>query len=129
MSESFSTPDAADVFQADEEPISVPVVIDHVIRTEEVPTAQVGFYTVAVPVSTAGGAQILREDARRRCATIVSLVSDLYLGNTQGDVVNNASAARWPAGTPLVITALEEVWASGVSSADTVTVIIENWSR
>lgn len=128
MEPTFSTPTEDDVLQADEEPMSsVPVTVENVVRTDEMPTRSGGFYTIAL--STSDAQQVLKRDTRRRSALLLTLNSDFYVGNMRGDVLNNSGSARWPAGTPLVLTTADEVWCAAASNTDTMTVIVENWAR
>lgn len=129
----FDTPDTENVLDAEEEPYTirpVPVYVEGSVRIDQPGNRDGGLFTVQVPLVSNGRAvKLLNGDARRETATIVALDSDLYLGREPGDVINTPGACRWPVGVPLVYRLSDELWASAVTGATVVSVIVEQWAR
>jgi hypothetical protein len=124
------TPTIDEVQQADYPSVSpvVPVDVTNVVRVDVVPCRSGGISSVRV--GAVEPVKLLPGDPRRKSATVVSLDSDLFLGDFAGQVLPGvgASRARWPAGVPWVSERSDEVWALAAAASD-VTVIIEHWAR
>lgn len=130
----FDTPETEDVLAEEEpEPIAirpVPVSVEGSVRVEQPSDRSGGIYTVQVPLESGGvPVKLLNADPRREAATIVPLDADIYLGLERGDVIDSPGAGRWPAAVPLVYRLSDELWATAVTAATTVTVIVEQWAR
>lgn len=129
----FDAPDTDDVLGEEPEAFDirpVPVEVQGAVRVEQPGPRAGGIYTVQVPLSTSGTpVKLLNDDPRRETATIVALDSDIYIGLERGDVIGSPGAGRWPAAVPMVYRLTDELWATAVTVATTVTVVVEQWAR
>lgn len=128
MNKSYDTPDDEEVLQIDYDDIddAIAVKVENVVKVDEVPCRSGGTGKRTAPIT---GVKLFNRDERRKCATIISLDQDFYLGNKIGDVQNGSGACQWPALTPLLITSSDEWYAAGVSGDANISFIIEQWAR
>jgi hypothetical protein len=118
-------PDLEDV-QADEaHPYAVPVDVQGVVYTRELPSR---FGTPrSYACDNVNPVKVLTPDPRRRSARIISTDDDFLVGTDQQGVVTGF--VRWPKNQPLLQTHADEVWVMLASQATgRVSVLEEQWA-
>lgn len=144
---SFDTPDTVEVYQQDEpEDSIVPVKIENVVRTDELPTHT--YFKNYIWPGSGNAEKILNADQRRKRLIIwVNLQTasgqGLCIATTQGQAqtFGGAILTSVNASTRYEFTGTDEIWARGVSfaipwqgfSVETddivVSMAVEQWSR
>lgn len=128
------SPDNDQVMQDERPPMPViPVRVEGPVRAVELPARSGGATTIVI---TNAGFRALTADPRRKGAFLLPIDQDMYIGDSQAQVlVANAATipigALWPAGTPYPLSHCDEVWISSAlfNSTTRVAVIIEQWAQ
>ena len=123
--------DPEEIVQAEEPDAGGPIRVEVCGPTEvrELPAVRVG-YATAQGVTAAAAVKVCAREPRRKQAVIIGQDQDLWISNTQaGAQMGAASAMRWPAVVPYVVTHLEEVWVCAVTGTTDVGVATDYWSN
>lgn len=127
------TPEPDEIVQAEEYadarsgPIEVTVCGPTEVR--ELPAVRAGYKTDQ-GITTTAAVKLLPFEPRRKEGLIIAQSEDLWISGTQAGAQGGAaSAMRWPALVPYVVTHLDEVWACAVESTTDVGVSSTYWSE
>jgi hypothetical protein len=124
--ESFATPEGEEVFQLDEPPRTVPVSVEGVVQTTDVPGRTTGFRSFLLATSPAQ--RIVDDDPRRATVTILALDDDIRIAGDMGSA-SSSGGVKIPVGTPVTLGTSDEIWAASTTIPCEVSVISEYWAR
>jgi hypothetical protein len=123
------TPAPAEVVQAepDYKLQPIPTYVEGSVETRELPAKQ-GGYTTYMDLGLSG-TQILPFEPRRKSATIIA-TDVAWIGASQQSVMAGGFGAfLMPAGVPITIGHMDEVWAAPVAGTTDVSVMTTFWSE
>lgn len=138
MSANELQPSPDEVLQAEEPEgteSAVKVRVENPVRTQALPRKAGATKTVSAPalqtapVPGAGAVQLLRADARRAKATLTS-PDPFLVALDKASAQEVSQMAFWPAGVPLTIEAVCDIYVASVTGPSTVAVsaVIELWA-
>lgn len=122
-----TNPDAAEVFQREDEPGHPAVLVEHngPLGVIDLP-ARVGVmvsYQLGVLTQPLLGA-----DPRRKSALIIAENDAIFVGTTAARVTDG-SCSKWPAGVPLPVTHIDALYARAAVAGTLISIISEQWTR
>lgn len=124
-------PDIEDVLQVEDDGLTaVPVCLTETrtpVRVSVLP--RVGGATRTRTIgTTAPGVRVLTADPRRARAVLMCIDQAMYVAYSKAAAEDLSTMAVWPAGTPLTIEAVTEVWVIADTAAAAVSIITEVWA-
>lgn len=123
-------PDTDEVLQYEPDDVGTPVVV--VVRgpvhSQSLPSKAAGARGRQVTDTT--GVRLLTADPHRSRALICSLAKPFLFGGGKAEV-EIGQAGVWPAGVPLEVKAVDELWVmcQATGQTDTITVYQERWAE